>query len=99
MSLVSQLDAHRKPPEQLRKLFKKYRRSNAEDLLGDPGVIDMHHSAHKYGDRLRLTPEVSIDDRTRAFEDFLSSDFGEGIGKITPLAPAFEVTRIPGQLV
>jgi hypothetical protein len=97
MSQFNQLDAHRRPPDRLRSLFKKYQKCKAEDLHSDFDVIDTSRAQDEFSDRLRSVPTRRIVDRDRAFEEFLSSPLYKCGDDKAVYIPTFELRSIPGQ--
>lgn len=98
MSRINRLDAHQKPPERMRSLFKKYQKCKAEALDLDASIIDMQRAADVRGDQVIAAPEPCIAARDFAFQEFLSVPFdghSQKRAEITPTS-AFEVPGIPG---
>jgi hypothetical protein len=96
MSPLKQLDAHLRPPEAMRRQFKRYQKCKAEDLHDHPDVIDTNRVTDEDVPQLLHAPEYCFRDPDRAFQDFLTRPFDEP-GKDRPaIIPAFEINRIPG---
>lgn len=98
MSPISQLDAHQRPPDRMRSLFKKYQKCKAKDLHLDADIIDMSRTVDGFHDGLQSAPESCIGDRDRAFREFLSHPFDKGGEEKAASIRAFEVTSLPGSL-
>lgn len=99
MSQVNQLDAHERPPDRMRILFKKYQKSKETDVLIDADIIDMSRASNGFSEKLRCVPQSCFGDRGSAFREFLSSRSDGCDDEITAFIPAFEVTSISGQLI
>ena len=100
MSEVNRLDAHQRPPERIRNLFKKYQKCKAEDLYfgADASIIDVQRAANERGNQAIAVAESCIAARDLAFQEFLSVPFDEHSQKSVEMTPTrtFEVTGIPG---
>lgn len=98
MSQSNGLDAHQRPPERMRSLFKKYQGCKARDLFLDAEIIDMQGEAIEPGNGLTAVPESCNADRDSAYREFLSSQSVEQDKGKAAIIPTFQVTNIPGQL-
>lgn len=98
MSRMSQLDAHQKPPDRFRSLFKRYQKLGLDDLEVDDGIIDISRGLENIHDQLRSSPESFKGDRERAFRDFLRPTFDEESVETDASMHVYEVEGIPGQL-
>ena len=98
------LDAHQKPPEQLKALFKKYQKATKEDLESDPAIIDLRDALSRTSStKLQCVGVVLSAARLHALE--LLSDKRElnYLDNFTTLAsqcdaPIYQVLALPGQL-
>ena len=98
MSSTLGLDAHEKPPNHLRSLYKRYQHCSAEELEHDSDVIDIQR-VHENPLQLLQKAKFPIDTGI-AFANF----HGSPIKHSQPLDHcsqtfAFEVTNIPGRLI
>jgi hypothetical protein len=99
MSYISQLDAHQKPPDQMRSLFKKYQKCKAQDLHLDAEIIDMTRRIDELQYQLQSAPDLCIGNRDDAFREFLSDSLNESSEEKAASVRAFEVTSLPGSLI
>jgi alkylated DNA repair protein alkB homolog 1 len=98
MSDINQLDAHQRPPDQMRSLFKKHQKSRAEDLDLDAEIIDMSRSIDELHAQLKSAPDLCIGNRDDAFRDFLVDSWKKGSGEGATPFRAYEVQSLPGSL-
>ena len=99
MSHINQLDAHQRPPDQMRSLFKKHQKSKAEDLHLNVEIIDVGRRIDDLHAQLQSAPELCIGNRDGAFRDFLSDSWNEGSEERAASFRAFEVQSLPGLLI
>lgn len=98
------LDAHQKPPEQLKALFKKYQKATKEDLENDPAIIDLRDAASRTSStKLQRAGVILAAARWHALR--LLSDKTElnYLDKVTTRAsqcdaPIYQVQALPGLL-
>lgn len=96
VNVAAGLDAHQKPPEQMRALFKRYQKS----FNNDSTIIDLERLSEHLHVSMQRCGVIPSADRLRAFE-YLS---GEGISKSNKQHDAvneddaliYEVRALPG---
>lgn len=106
MAQHQQLDAHQKCPDRMRALFKKYQKIQEPEIMNDPNIVDFDAGRRDSMTQLSQVRIRSFRERGSSFEDFLSlsneedgDDYRSGpTSTSTAVFPAFEFTKIPGQL-
>jgi hypothetical protein len=97
------LDAHQKPPGQLKALFKKYQHASKEDLENDPAIIDLKDiSAAASAVNLQCLGIISSSARSSALKTLSHKTSSINMqGDVTPAsqldAPIYQVLALPGQ--
>lgn len=103
MAQGQQLDAHQRPPDRMRALFKRYQKLQDSELGIDPDIVDFDEQKQDSISQLRQVGVRSFRNSGSSFED-LSSPSDEEIrhgdcnGSIKAATfSAFEHTTITGQ--
>jgi hypothetical protein len=100
MASVHGLHAHTRPPEPLRILFKRLRKSSIKDIELDPNVLNVPAEVGTKCEGLRLAKYLEAHDLQHCFRDFLRHSKEAGVPSLSPTANAvlYEIEALPGQL-
>ena len=100
MASVHGLDAHTRPPEPLRILFKRLQKSSMKDIELDQNVLSLPAGVGTKCEGLRLAKYLEAHDLQHCFSDFLSHSKEAGVPFLSPIADAvlYEIEALPGQL-
>jgi hypothetical protein len=92
--MAAHLDAHAKPPDSIRQIYKHFQKLNARAVDQDDGIIDTHslHENHPHVSPTSL-PQLPANIR-ETFTDFA----GDHVA-VTEEAKVYSVNAIPGKSV
>ncbi|OMP86621.1 Alpha-ketoglutarate-dependent dioxygenase abh1 [Diplodia seriata] len=90
------LDAHERPPEHIRNVYKKFQKLRGDALDSDPELLDLRHSTAV--DQLHVVRSIAPADLRAAFQDFVATTAGSNSFALldTPL-PVYEHGHMPGR--
>jgi hypothetical protein len=98
----ARLDAHQKPPEQMRDLFKRYQKASKPDLDDDISILDPHSPSGSASEGLRECGSIPSTERLRALEHLCSEQtlIADHLHQLASQddARVYEVQALPGQL-
>ena len=91
------LDAHSRPPESLRHLFKRWQKSSFSEIENSDQVLDHSRPNSLSPDRVRRIAWRPADDLTNAYNKFLNtrSDLDSPLAESWPLP--YEIKALPGR--
>jgi alkylated DNA repair protein alkB family protein 1 len=71
---MESLDPHQRPPDSIRRVYKRYQKMRLQDLDADPAIV--HLSGHLVADphsKLRIIREIDADRLTSSFQAFVGN--------------------------
>jgi hypothetical protein len=92
--MAAHLDAHAKPPDSIRQIYKHFQKLNARAVDQDDGIIDTH-SLHENHPHVSPTSLLQLPANIR--ETF--TDFAGDHVAVTEEAKVYSVNAIPGKSV
>jgi hypothetical protein len=98
MESSNHLDAHAKPQEAVKDVYKAFQRSKSTALATHPELIDRVALGHQESDI--LTPSTTMElpsDLRRVFLDFLYTGDNSTPYTVNTAPQIFEVTAVPGK--
>lgn len=94
---MEHLDAHQRPPNSIRDVYKKYQKLKPKDLNQDMDILDLPDSLNTSAkDKIRVVKEWSGRDLTAAFRAFSGQD-GQMYADLPSRIPVYEHADMPGK--
>ncbi|KAF4543226.1 Alkylated DNA repair protein [Lasiodiplodia theobromae] len=88
------LDAHERPPEHIRHVYKKYQKLRGNALNDDPQLLDPRDS--NAVDRLHVVRFIDPTDLRSAFQDFAAAESSDSLALPDTPVPVYEHRHMPG---
>jgi hypothetical protein len=101
MASIHGFQAHTKPPEDMRVLFKRLQKSGLQDIASDGSILNLPIGLESRCNGMRLVKILEAHDLERTFRDFLQiSQEKEDFPPVTAGANSalYEIEALPGQL-
>ncbi|KAF9636379.1 hypothetical protein BFW01_g7275 [Lasiodiplodia theobromae] len=89
------LDAHERPPEHIRHVYKKYQKLRGNALNDDPQLLDPRDS--NAVDRLHVVRFIDPTDLRSAFQDFAAAESSDSLALPDTPVPVYEHRHMPGR--
>lgn len=94
------LDPHRRPPDGIRYIYKRYQKMKLQHLDHDPEIIDLSRDlSADPKTKVRIVKELDADGLTATFRSFAGSDVAlNGLESMaTSSIPVYEHDDMPGR--
>jgi hypothetical protein len=101
MAAIHGLCAHTRPPEGMRVLFKRLRKSSLQDIASDSSILNSSVGLESRRTGMRLVKSLEAHNLERTFRDFLQTSQEEEnfpLATSGPNTALYEIEGLPGQL-
>ncbi|OJD36600.1 alkylated dna repair protein [Diplodia corticola] len=89
------LDAHERPPEHIRNVYKKYQKLRGNALNNDPELLDLRDG--NAVDQLRVVRSLAPADLRSAFQNFAATEGSDSFTLADTPLPVYEHRHMPGR--